>query len=132
MFPSLNPTAHLRSDSEISSQSCAVRDRLVMVLGLRRDHNILKSSRFLSGVLRHCHQADNHKTSSYHTSDGELQHNSCKRRKTLLFSRACSPFPQSSNRACFYMQSRAESRPLLCLTIRRHAVERSGPLCFLL
>ncbi len=37
----------------------------------------------------------------------------------MLFSRARSPFPQSSQRACFYMLSRAESHPLLCLTIRR-------------
>lgn len=47
----------------------------------------------------------------------------------MLVSRACSPSPQSSHRACFYMQSRAESRPLLCLTIRRLVSGRGVAPC---
>lgn len=70
MFPPLNPTAHLRSDSEISILKLCCEGQISYGSGSQTGPQHAYMSK---GIVT---KTDNHKMSSYHTTDTELQHNS--------------------------------------------------------
>lgn len=59
MFPSLNPTAHLRSDTEMELLFKAV------LWETDESQTGPQRAQILTRGLRHCHQTDNHEMSSY-------------------------------------------------------------------